>query len=269
MRLVGSSTPRDGQAALGHITLLERQRDLLVELVRASLRQPGAARRKFLLALTDDGEVLLHPGLPGGQMALSDGDVHVLAQSGLVRTTRPRRDTISCFLTPLAVAYHDQLESAEPEQVQRIGSDLLRLIDSERFQQRYPDAHKKWTAAEALLWRDTDRELPKIGRLCRQAMYAFAFALVKRFRPAGTSVRAGDPVDQIRAVVGQQSGRLGVSRTALLEALIVYWAALADLLQRHERKAIEPREPINWEDARSVVLQTLMVFAELDRSLPR
>ena len=154
------------------------------------------------------------------------------------------------------------------EPVARIESDARRMLDAERFRHRYPAAHKKWTAAETLLWQDSGPDVSRIGRLCREAMQAFAATLVQRFTPADTSAMRGDSVQRISAVIDQHQARIGGERRRLLDALLAYWVALADVVQRQERGANIHAESTTWEDARSIVFQTLVTFTELDRSLP-
>ncbi len=52
-----------------------------------------------------------------------------------------------------------------------------------------------------------------------------------------------------------------------LYALIAYWGALSDLVQRQEHGANKEGEQLVWEDARRVVFHTCVVMFELGRSI--
>jgi hypothetical protein len=248
------------------LPLLDRQKDLLINLVEASRRGTGAARGKFLLAITPHGDKLLHPGLPGGQMASSEDDIEALAESGLVKTTRPRRDTISFTLTPMGVSQYQTFKEAARERVARVEPDLPRLLESDAFQRHHPAAYQNWATAEAQLWRESLPNVRQIARFCREAMQALAASLVERFRPPGVSALPEDAVYRLRAVIAQHEGRLGSERMALLDALLAYWSSLAELVEREEESS-PTADPSTSEDARSLVLQTLVVLLEVDRSL--
>jgi len=237
----------------------------LIDLVEASRHGTGAARRKFLLALTGSGEKLLHPGLPGGQASSSLDDVEALAESGLIRVSRPRPDTISFTLTPLAMTHYDTVKAVARQRVVHIESDVRRLLESTSFRRRYAVAYRNWAAAEALLWRDASQP-PQIARFCREAIESLAASLVERFRPRGVAAMPEASVYRLKVVVEQQSGRLSPSRRILLDALVDYWAALTEVVEQSADKERQA-EATTWEDARSLVLQTLVVLIEADRSL--
>lgn len=249
------------------ILLLDAQRDLLVQLVEASRRQSSNDRRPFLLVMTNDGEDIIHNRLPGGSLRSSEEDVEVLAGNGLISAKRPQKYTISFYVTPQGFVYYDELRTRDLEPVRRAEADLRELFDSESFKARYPEAHKKWTAAQELLWRNSDGSLSTIGHLCREAMQEFATALVERFKPRDPSPTKSQDVSRLKAVVSAQERRLGTTRSGFMEALINYWGALADMVQRQEHAGAKEGEAVTWEDARSIILHTLVLFAEFDRSL--
>jgi hypothetical protein len=49
--------------------------------------------------------------------------------------------------------------------------------------------------------------------------------------------------------------RLGEARRHLLDALIVYWGEVLDLIERQEHGGQKEGEPLTWEDGRRAVFQ--------------
>src|SRR6266540_2757316 len=93
------------------IMLLDEQRDLLIELVEASRRQPRDDRRPFLLLMTHGGEEIIHSSLPGGSIGSTEEDVDTLDRNGLISTKRPSEYTISFYVTPEGFAYYEHLKT--------------------------------------------------------------------------------------------------------------------------------------------------------------
>jgi hypothetical protein len=54
---------------------------------------------------------------------------------------------------------------------------------------------------------------------------------------------------------------------AFASALLHYWGTLIDLVSRQEHRASTEAAELNFEDARRVVFQTLVVMFEIDRAL--
>ncbi len=64
-----------------------------------------------------------------------------------------------------------------------------------------------------------------------------------------------------------QAKVLGKTKGDFLEALVAYWGTVNDLIQRQEHDSQKDGNPLIWEDARTVVFQTLIVMFEIDKSL--
>lgn len=249
------------------VSLLDEHLELLTAVVEASRRQPRGDKRPFLLLMTQGGDQIIHSSLPGGNLTSNEEDVEILARYGLVSAKRTQRYTLSFYVTPEGFEFYERVKTSDRTPAEQVEADIRQLIDSEGFRTRYPEAHRKWVAAESLLWRDREGDLSTIGHLCREAMQEFAAALVERFKPAEALPRKDEDVGRIRAVLSQRKRYLSATRVPLLDALLVYWGTTTDMVQRQEHSAAKEREPVTWEDARTVVLQTLIVFTELDRSL--
>lgn len=158
-----------------------------------------------------------------------------------------------------------------PEQdarVERVEHELQHYLDSAAFRRRHPAAYEKWSQAAAKLWSsDSEREWTSIGHLCREAVQEFAANLVEQFQPPGAPGDRQKTVARVRVTLDQQQARLASTEKPFLEALMTYWGAVNDLIQRQEHGGQREGNPLVWEDARRVVFQTVVVMYELDRSL--
>jgi hypothetical protein len=74
-------------------------------------------------------------------------------------------------------------------------------------------------------------------------------------------------VARIRSVLQQHAAKLGTTAAPFLDALLVYWGTVSDLVQRQEHGAQKEGRPLVWEDGRRVVFQTAIVMFEVDRTL--
>ena len=151
---------------------------------------------------------------------------------------------------------------------QEVESTIMDYLNADPFRERYPDAHQKWTQASERLWAsDSEHELTVIGHLCRESMQAFATALVERHEPPAVDPDRQLVVARIRAVLDLHRDQLGATELPFLDALLVYWGTVSDLVQRQEHGAQREGKPLIWEDGRRVVFQTANVMFEIDRSL--
>jgi hypothetical protein len=73
----------------------------------------------------------------------------------------------------------------------------------------------------------------------------------------------------MRAVLNHRKGNMGDKERACLDALLVYWGTVIDLIQREEHGGQKEGTPLVWEDGRRVVFQLAVVMFEIDRSLAR
>jgi hypothetical protein len=61
--------------------------------------------------------------------------------------------------------------------------------------------------------------------------------------------------------------QLGSTEWRFLDALLAYWGALTDLMQRQAHGALKKGEMLGWEDARRVVFHTAIVMFEIDKAI--
>ncbi len=100
-------------------------------------------------------------------------------------------------------------------------------------------------------------------------MQEFAAALVERFSPDDVEPDRAKTVARLRRVLQARHQRLGRTEQAFLDALIGYWGAVSDLVQRQEHGGQREGAEQTWHDARRVVFQVAMVMFEVDSALGR
>lgn len=74
-------------------------------------------------------------------------------------------------------------------------------------------------------------------------------------------------VKRIREIIEKKGAEKGTTIQPFLDALIVYWGALSDLVQRQEHVADKDGEKLTWDDSRRIVFQTINVMGEFHRTL--
>jgi hypothetical protein len=104
-----------------------------------------------------------------------------------------------------------------------------------------------------------------IGHACREAIQRFISDLVTKHEPQDVESDPQTTIPRLKGVLR----RADVSSTVavLAEALLSYFGAVSDLVQRQEHGGQREGQALKWEDARRVVFQTLLVMYELDREL--
>lgn len=250
------------------MSLEREQEELLKELVEAWRNVPRDQREEFLMVADASGTSILHTGLPGRELRVSDGDIDILQAEGLLLATRYGRWDRSFVVTPQGVGLYEEMQRRSAAPVQQVEEELMRYLDSDAFQRAHPAAHRKWSEAAERLWAsDSQQQLTTIGHLCREAMQEFATRLVDGYQPPGVDDDRAHDVARIRAVLDQHRPRLGTTAAPFLDALLAYWGTVSDLVQRQEHGAQKEGRPLVWEDGRRVVFQTAIVMFEVDRAL--
>lgn len=261
---------RTEETILDRIPLEEEQKDLLAMLVEAARNVPRDQRREFMIMwhVGSREPTLSHPGLPGKRTTAHMGDVDVLRDAGLIQVLRDDRGSRAFDVHPLGFKYYDEMRRQSSEPIFRVESEIRRYVDSERFQQAFPNAYKKWAEAEELLWSsDSESQATTIGHLCREAMQEFVTALVERFQPPDVDHDIAHTVARLRAVLDIRKEQLSKTERPFLDALLAYFGTLCDLIQRQEHGGQREGEPLIWADTRRVIFQTAVVIFEIDASL--
>lgn len=252
------------------IILESEQEELLTILVEASRSLPREKRQKFWYneTLGHLHGAIIHPALPRHTRA-PKGDIEILASQGLLLLTYGSRvGTLMFDVTPVGFRYYEMLKKKHGESVERIEAAMKQYLNGEAFKTTYPMAFTKWQKAEDALWSsDSVSALTTIGHLCREAMQEFTTELVNRFAPDAVDPNKSHTVSRLRSVITKTSTDRSDAEKQLLDALVGYWGAVSDMVQRQEHGAIKEGSPLLWEDGRRVVFQTAMVMFEIARAL--
>lgn len=264
-----SSPSNDLGAQFEAVILLDHQKELLLELVKAEHAVSQGERRKFIVVGSQGQTVILHAGLPGNLQA-NIGDIESLGEAQLLRIGSGSSGGVTFSITPFGFKYSQWLREVSGEPVQRITNETRTYLVSEAFRSRYPAAYEKWAQAEAALWgEDSASQLTTIGHLCREALQELTSVIVERVKPPNVNSEKTMTVARMRAVLDHLSGQLGATEKPFLDALLAYWGTLGDLVQRQEHGAHKEGKPLEWEDARRVVFQTAVVIFEIDHAVSR
>ncbi len=253
-----------------HGVILEsEQEELLTILVEAARSLPREERQKFwyIETMGHAQGAITHPALPRDTRA-PKGDIEILALQGLLLLTHGSRGTLTFDVTPDGFRYYEMLKKKQGESVERVEATMKQYLNAQYFKTTYPMAFTKWQEAEDVLWSsDSVSALTTIGHLCREAMQELTTELVNRFAPDPVDPNKSHTVSRLRSVISKTSTDRSDAEKQLLDALVGYWGAVSDMVQRQEHGAIKEGSPLVWEDGRRVVFQTAMVMFEIARAL--
>lgn len=251
------------------MALTREQESLLVTLADAAQAVPRDQRQPFIVTkpIFNTACVLHHRGLPEGQCEAYEGDLNQLRRAALIADAMRQSRADAFDVTAEGYAYARELAARSDEGVTRVEDGIRdRLLNPDGFRKRFPSAASKWQEAESRLRSaGVDSDLTTIGHLCREAMIAFASALVEKHKPSGAPSDPAKTVARLQAVI--RKATVGSSVRAQLDALVVYWGTVSDLVQRQEHGATKEGDRLTVEDGRRIVFQTMNVFYELHRSL--
>ncbi len=249
------------------VDLLDDQKELLTELVKAEHSVPKERRYNFIVSeMLNSPPTVIHEGLPGG-LATTIGDIDSLADAGMLRKGSTSRGGVNFNITPRGFRYAAWFREKVGEPLVRVSDAVRKYIGTENFKKQYEMAYQKWTQAEAALWgEDSASQLTTIGHLCREAIQDCATALVEMHGPQDVNPDKTKTVDRLRCVLRNCDDIAGTVRP-FLDALVVYWGTLIDLIQRQEHGATKEGTSVSWEDAQRIVFHTAVVMWEIDRTL--
>jgi hypothetical protein len=257
-------------AMLDQILLDKEQIELLVQLVEAARNVPREQRQKFfVLQAMGTPDEIHHPGFPNGHIEAYVGDAEQLIAKRLLSGVYAPSGELGFDVTPEGFRYYEELKSQGPP-TEQVEATVREYLESAAFHGRHAGAFEKWADAEGKLWgSDSEKELTTIGHLCREAMQLFATSLVEQYKPAEVDQDPAHAVGRVRAVIEARKAVLGQTERKWLDALLPYWGAVSDLIQRQEHGAQREGGTLTWEDARRVVFQTANVMFEVDGALSR
>lgn len=242
------------------------QEQLLADMVEAARKVPRHEQRWHYGGEHIGDDVMAGPW---GTRRVLESDVAALYEAGLL-DARQRNYVYGddCVISPKGYRRYAAVKERDGQPLDRTENETRRRLASDEFRDAYAGAYERWADAEKLLWSaSSERELSTIGHKVREATQLFATALVERYRP--------DPVEQdpartkarVRAVIDQHRDALGARRAALLDALVVYWEATIDVVQRQEHGEQKGNQPLTWLDGRRVVFHTASLMVEIAATL--
>jgi len=242
------------------------QKDLLAELIEGDRGVAPEDRFPITTIGTSSGAFLHAPGV--SRDTVNEADLRTLAEYGIIRFVghSPQQANPQYELTPVSRQYYAWMKEQSGEPVNEVESDLRRLLESDDFQKRHPDAYRRWTEAEAAMWEsETSGSLTDVGHACREALQYLVADLVNKRQPPSVDQDPSHTVARLRAVM-DSAGYSG-ARANLLEAQLAYAGTVSDIIVRQEHGALKEGERLSWEDARRCVFTLLGAMFELDRSL--
>jgi hypothetical protein len=250
------------------------QIELLCMVVEADRNVPPAQRQPFFFYHPLDGNprgIIEHRGLATGACRVHLNDLQALHARGFIalQYDAPRHAGTFDVRSP-AFTQYERLKRDRGQPLERLNTTIQQYLSGETFQRKYPITYSKWVDAETRLWAtDATAQLTTIGHLCREAMQAFASALIEQYQPVNANPDPAKTVARLQAVVKLLTPQLGTTEAPFLDVLIAYWGTVSDLVQRQEHGAQKEGQPLVWEDARRVVFQTVVVMFEVDSALSR
>jgi hypothetical protein len=242
------------------------QEQLLADMVEAARKVPRHEQQWHL-----GGEYLASNELAGpwGTRPVLTADVDALREAGLLEDRHLNYLYGDDYIiSAKGYKYYAAMKERDGQPLDRTENETRRLLASEGFQEAYPGAYERWADAEKLLWSATsERELSTIGHKVREATQLFATALIERYQSHLVEADPARTKNRLRAVIEQHRAALGARRAALLDALIVYWEATIDAIQRQEHGEQKCKQALTWLDGRRVVFHTASLMVEIAATL--
>ncbi len=191
-----------------------------------------------------------------------------MGRQGLLNVTY-QQHSLKFDVSPLGFRYYEELRHRAGEPPQRVVAELRHHIDSQSFRSRCPEAYEKWQLAESLLWvADSKQQTTTIGHHCREALQDCIHALTLEHDPSASPEDKPKVIARAKVLLASAKARLGDRVAAYLDALLAYWGTVHDLVQRQEHGAAKEGSPLLWDDARRVVVGTLLVMTEFTAAIP-
>jgi hypothetical protein len=243
---------------LRRIELEPEQEKMLLDLLKAG-ETVDRRERRWMLLRSFQGDELIGPG---DWESINGDDFKILQRAGYLFNSGGQ----FWNLTPKALKFYEDYRADDP--VKRTEETMRSLIDASHFQESYPTAYATWTEAERLLFDvNAERHLTVIGHKARETTQQFATRLIELHRPVQFEADPTKVEKRVGAVIAMYRETLSESRRVALEALGSLWRANNGLIQRQEHAGTKEGEPVTRDDARRLVLLTLMLMVELDHAL--
>jgi len=254
----------------GFMILEDEQYALLARFVEAHRNTPRESRGKFIASVGHGmtQAEFIHLFAANIKFKGSISDAEILADAGLLKISYGSKGDRQFAVSPEGIKIYEQWKASSPA-TQVVLEEPKDFISTSEFKKVHGEAFAKWDQAASLLWSaDSNRQWTTIGHLCREALQEFAKSLAYEKNVDVTKIDPISTVERLRTII-KETGHSKRSKKVekLLDALIVYWGTLSDLVQRQEHGANKEGEQLLWEDARRVVFHTCVVMFELSRSI--
>jgi hypothetical protein len=248
------------------IYLEDEQRKLLSWMVESEQLLPPEQHGPFYLFTMMDKSFLLNNHI-AERPQVRPGDLNTLAEHGLLRRTYARKSH-GYEIKPQGRRYYTEMMRRAGAAAVHVEVAVRQHLDSASFQSRFPVAYERWRVAEDALWdADSEEQYTKIGHGCREAIQEFAATIADECGVTDTPDDPAKTVIRIRTVLDRQG--LDGRRRSFLDALLAYWRAVSDLVQRQEHGSGKQGDRLTWEDARRVTFQSMLVMYEVSRAVSR
>ena len=249
------------------LKLEKEQEDLLSSLVEAVRTTSRENRSNFSLIRMAAYDSIDHSGFPGGTKNIYIGDFNILNQEGFLAVENSQ-GVIFFDISPRGFEYYEWMKNRDGKPIKEVEDHITKYLDGDNFKRTYPIAYKKWKDSASKLWGgESAEQLTTIGHLCRESMQEFASALVELYRPQDVDTDRAHAKNRLKSVLNMNISQLGSTEKTFLDALVSYWDALNELVQRQEHGNQKLGSQLLWEDGRRLVFQTAIVMFEIDMSL--
>jgi hypothetical protein len=248
--------------------LEEEQIYLLCQIVEAHRNVSPSKRSDFLVIHDMSSDSMLHPGFNNGWTDVVIVYLRILDNSGLIKiydSNDPNAE-FSFTLTSSGFQYYEFIKNESVNPIERTEKEILSFINIPSYEQRYQKAFFKWNEAEKLLWiTNNEINLSTVGHLCREAMQEFLEVLVKRRGLENQCPQKDKTKNRVQVLIKNKKSTSSDTIIKLLEKLYEFWDMLNELIQRQEHYGLKERETIVLDDAKRVVIYTVIMMNELDK----
>ena len=248
--------------------LEEEQINLFCQIVDAHRNVIPSKRTDFIVTRDSTSDSMLHPGFSNGWADVVIVDLRILDNSGLIKiynSNNPHTE-FSFTLTSLGFQYYEYIKDKSISPIERIQKETLNFINIPSFEQRYKNAFLKWKESEKLLWStNTEINISTVGHLCSEALQDFLDILISRHHLGKDYPQKDKTKGRVKALINNRKSTSSDTILKLLEKFYEFWDMLNELVQRQEHYGLKERETIVLEDAKRVVLYTVIIMQELDK----
>ncbi|MCH7826912.1 MAG: hypothetical protein IIC75_02885 [Bacteroidetes bacterium] len=248
--------------------LEEEQINLLCQIVDAHRNVTTSKRTDFIVTSDVTSDTMLHPGFSKGCTDVVIVDLRILDSSGLIKIYYPNNPgtEFSFTLTSRGFQYYEFIKDKSINPIERIQKEILSFINIPSFEQRYQKAFLKWKESEKLLWStNTEINLSTVGLLCREALQELLEILITRNQLEEEYPKKDKTKNRVKALINNKNLTSSSTIIKLLEKFYEFWDMLNDLVQRQVHHGLNENETIVLDDAKRVVIYTVIIMKELDK----